>query len=121
MEGRGPRVCALLAAITAAGTVAHAEKMTLEEAVRRARRDNPDVRVAAAELRAAEGASVGAATIRNHPLLDLGIGPRFGAGGPPDGQASLSQTFELGGKRSKRTRAAELRATPGPGWSRPTS
>ncbi len=90
-----------------------AETITLDQALERADAENPEIKAAVAELRAAEGRRVGAATIPYNPELGVGLGPSFVGPAFEGGkttlyayEASLSQRLELGGKRSKRTSAA---------------
>ncbi len=85
-----------------------AEAITLDQALERAVTENPEIRAAVAELRAAEGRRVAAGTIAYNPEFDARLGRPSGGGQTGyDYEVSLSQRLELGGKRSKRTSAAE--------------
>ncbi len=65
--------------------------------------------IAEAEVSIARGEKRAAKTIRFNPTLSLSAGPRFSTPTSTDLEASLSQTFELGGKRRHRTAAANAR------------
>lgn len=64
---------------------------------------NPDLKALAKNVESHKG-NVLQASLRLNPEL----GFESGAGGDPETAAQLSQTFELGRKRQKRTRVAEL-------------
>ena len=83
--------------------------VTLEEALRRAAA-HPDIAIADADVRAAEGELVSARTLPYNPEVSVGLAPsKDEAGGARDLDASLGQTIELGGKRSNRIKAATAR------------
>ena len=84
--------------------------ITLEEALRRAAASHPDIAIAEADVRAAEGELVSARTLPYNPEVAVGVAPQKDeAGGARDLDASLGQTIELGGKRSNRIKAATAR------------
>ncbi len=93
-----------------------AQAIPLEEALRRAERDHPEVLTAGAELAIAEGEVVTARTLPYNPDLSIDVGRKTdrapsgasGSGGQEYGVA-LGQTIEIPGKRSKRVSAAEAR------------
>ena len=96
--------------LTASANSAKAEKIGLGDALLRAEKTNPDLRRSAAEVEEAEGGVVGARTISFNPQLGIEFGPAFRGGEPFSGyEVSLTQTFELGGKRKKRVAGAEAR------------
>ncbi len=101
-------VCAAL--VLAAALPARADRLTIDQALRRALQRHPDVEVAAADLEAAGGQVTAARTRTYNPELGVAAGPAWGGGDTVlDYELSLSQTFELGGKRSRRTDAARAR------------
>jgi cobalt-zinc-cadmium efflux system outer membrane protein len=86
-----------------------AEPISLEEALRRAE-SRPTVAIAAADRDAARGNARQAALPLYNPTVDVSAGPRLSSGSLFTGvQLGLSQTIELGGKRSARSDAAEAR------------
>lgn len=109
MRGSLPRVCAVALAVAAAAAPAHAESIDLPSALERAN-SHPNIVSAEQLVRAARGERVDASTIAHNPELELSGGPRTGAGvSATDVEVGLWQTFELGGKRSKRTAVADAR------------
>jgi outer membrane protein, heavy metal efflux system len=83
--------------------------ITLDEALSRAS-THPDLRIAEADVRVAEGDLTSAGTIPHNPEVSAAVSPRSGApGGARDYDASLEQTIELGAKRSSRIKAATAR------------
>jgi cobalt-zinc-cadmium efflux system outer membrane protein len=105
--------------LTASASSAMAEQISLDEALRRAEKQNSDVLAASADVEQADGAVVGSGTITFNPELGLELGPEFGEGDKFFGyEISLLQTFELGGKRAKRVAGAKARrAAAGAGFS----
>lgn len=90
-------------------TVAHADHITLNQAVQRAAR-RPAVGIAGADVEAARGEAAGARRPLYNPEAGVAVGPRFGGGRTLlDVEVSLSQTIELGGKRGARRDAAQAR------------
>jgi cobalt-zinc-cadmium efflux system outer membrane protein len=88
----------------------HAEPITLQEALARAGRANPDLQAASAEVAVAEGERAAAGQIAYNPEVAVAGGPRLAAGSTLfDLEAGVSQTFELGGKRGRRAAAATAR------------
>jgi cobalt-zinc-cadmium efflux system outer membrane protein len=89
---------------------ARAETITLDEALRLAEKNNPDIRTGEADVQVAEGELEQARTIAFNPELAVEAGPVIGGGEEGlEYQVSLSQVFQLGGKRRKRTAGAEAR------------
>ncbi|MCA9674663.1 MAG: TolC family protein [Myxococcales bacterium] len=89
--------------------VAHADTITLEEALRRAV-ERPTVALAAADTEAAQNDANGARLPAYNPELGIAIGPARGGGATLfDFEVSLSQTIERGGKRAARADAADAR------------
>ena len=90
-------VCAAL--VLAAALPARADRLTIDQALRRALQRHPDVEVAAADLEAAGGQVTAARTRTYNPELGVAAGPAWGGGDTVlDYELSLSQTFELGGR-----------------------
>jgi cobalt-zinc-cadmium efflux system outer membrane protein len=103
-------LAALFGAITLA-TPAGAQQIGLEEALRLALERHPDLRVAEAESRAAEGEVRGARTYPFNPEVSASAGRETNPGDPERASAyefSLDQTLEIG-KRGPRIAAAEAR------------
>ena len=85
--------------------VSNGDTLTLKQAVGRALRHSPAVKAAALEIDAKRGEALQAG-LRPNPELG---GWSWNAGEEPQEEAlDVSQLFELGGKRLKRIRAAEL-------------
>lgn len=84
---------------------AHADAITLEEALRRAAR-HPSIEASDADVDVARGDRLAARTYLHNPELGVSVGPRFAASRSVDVDVSLSQTFELGGKRDARVAVA---------------
>lgn len=106
------RACAvgLVVAVVASAGVASAKEITLEEALRLAEAEHADLKIAATDVEVASGELDQAGTIAFNPELGVEVGPTIG--GPEDVieyEVSLSQTFELCGKRAKRSAAARAR------------
>ena len=101
---------AVTGAVLATGiTVAHADSITIDQAITRAAR-RPSVAIAGADVEAARGEATGSRRPIYHPELGVAAGPRFGAGEALlDVQVSIAQTIELGGKRGARRAAADAR------------
>lgn len=90
------------------GGLAHAESITLDEALRRAS-TRPSVAMATAERDAAR-ANTADLPLYN-PTLELSAGPRWASGTTlAGGSIGVGQTIELGGKRAARRDAAAARA-----------
>ena len=105
-----PTLAAVLGALALAAP-AVAQPISLEEALRRAIEHHPDLRVAEAERKAAEGEVRGARTYPFNPEVSASGGRETNPGDPGRGSAydlSLDQTLELG-KRGPRIDAAEAR------------
>lgn len=93
----------LLAAFCA--SAAHADMITLEDALRRAA-NHPSIEASNADVDVARGDELSARTYLYNPELGVSAGPRFAASQSVDVDVSLSQTFELGGKRDARVAVA---------------
>lgn len=105
-----PALAALFTALVLAAP-AVAQQISLEEALRRAMEQHPDLRVAEAELKAAEGEVRVAGTHPFNPEVSGSGGREENPGRPGTGsiyELSLDQTLELG-KRGARKAAAEAR------------
>ncbi len=107
--------CAVTAmAVAASGLApsrAHAEPVTLAEALSRASSLSPTLAAAEAAVTAAQGRAQQAG-FRPNPELDLSVENFAGTGAfrgldQTESTLSVGQRFELGGKRSARQRAAE--------------
>ncbi|MCM2334183.1 MAG: TolC family protein, partial [Anaeromyxobacteraceae bacterium] len=107
MRTRDVVVLALLASSTASAAGA-AEPLTLPAATARALARSPEVRSAAAEVRAARARLEEASRVlASNPELSLGGGPRDGGPGrTTDLELALSQRIEVGGQRSARVASA---------------
>lgn len=112
MSSRGYVAWALVALSGVAPSI-HAQTpgISLADALERASRLNPDLRIAEAEASAARAVARAARAWVYNPDLSAGLG-RIG---PADSSRAshdlgLSQRFELGGKRGARIEAAELRS-----------
>jgi len=105
------RALAVVFGVLAVAAPAAAQPISLEEALRRAIEQHPDLRVAEAELKASEGEVRGARTYPFNPEVSASGGRETNPGDPGRGSAydlSLDQTLELG-KRGPRIAAAEAR------------
>jgi cobalt-zinc-cadmium efflux system outer membrane protein len=89
---------------------AQAPEITLSEALRQAAEQHPDVRLAQAEVRVAQGQLSQARTLTYNPEVSASVGS---ASNPDTSlttyEIELSQRFEIGGKRGARTAAAQWR------------
>jgi outer membrane protein, heavy metal efflux system len=104
---RTMHVLILLTAVVPAGAVGQEPPLTLEGALQRTRERSAAVVAARARLDEARARVRGARVLRDNPVLDAAAGHRYEDGGPTDLDFGLSQTFELGGRRSGRIAAAE--------------
>ncbi len=102
-------VVALL--VTASATGARASQtITLDEALRRADQEHPDVQAGGAGVAVAQGEVLAARTRPYNPEVGASVGPAFGGGATLlDFEVSVSQTLELGGKLARRVEVAEAR------------
>lgn len=102
----------LLLAMSVAAAPAFAQELTLAEALRRASEGHPDLRVAEAELAAAEGELRSARTYPLNPVLSASVGretnPDSAAGRGSATEFALDQPLEIG-KRSARVASAKAR------------
>ncbi|MBK9030272.1 MAG: TolC family protein [Myxococcales bacterium] len=103
-------VRAVIGAVLASGvTAAHADSITIDQAVSRAAR-RVSVAIAGADVEAARQEADGSRRPIYNPELGVAIGPRFGGGKTLlDVEVSLAQTIELGGKRGARRAAGDAR------------
>lgn len=100
----------LVLASTLAAAPASAERITLDEALKRAEQHSPELQAAEADVEVSEGVLLGARTLPYNPALDVRLGPAFGGGQTFfEYEVGLSQTLELGGQRGKRIAGAEAR------------
>lgn len=91
------------------GAAQQPSPLTLEDALALARQRAPALLEAAGRVAEAQGRVAGAAPLlRDNPTLEAAAGPRTLADGShgPDVTVSLSQPFELGGKRGARRDSA---------------
>jgi cobalt-zinc-cadmium efflux system outer membrane protein len=96
--------------LTFGGSVAQAQSpLTFQQALTMARERAPRVAVARARIDEARGRLTGAQVrFRDNPVVDASVGPRWlETGTLTDYEFGLSQTFELGNRRSARIAAAE--------------
>ncbi len=102
----------LAAIVLAATTSAAPSELTLGEAYRRAREAAGAIRAGEARVEEARGRLVTAGALRDNPSLDAAVGWRQPVSGAPEPSSrtdidlGIAQTFELGGKREGRVRAA---------------
>ena len=91
------------------GVAAQENALTLDQTLRLARQRAPAVLSARGRIDEARGRLVGASILlRANPLIEGGAGYRWaGADSTSEARASVSQAFELGGKRGARIDAAE--------------
>lgn len=84
-------------------------KLTLEQALALAAERAPAVIVEAARVREVEAQRAGASVLlRENPEVEAAVGRRRGGGDPwTDAEASVTQRFELGGKRGARIAMAD--------------
>ena len=88
-------------------------QVTLPDALARAG-SHPDLAAAEADVRALQGELQAARTFTHNPEVFLEAGPASqGSRNGRDDTVSLSQTFELGGKRGRRAAAASARVDAG--------
>jgi cobalt-zinc-cadmium efflux system outer membrane protein len=81
--------------------------LTLESALERARERATAIVSAHFRVEEARARLRGATARRDNPVIDGAVGRRSGGSMPEDLDFGLSQTFELGGRRGGRIRAAE--------------
>jgi outer membrane protein, heavy metal efflux system len=82
--------------------------ITLDQAFARARARAPQIIAAEARIDEARGRLTGASILlQENPTVETAVGPRFSPNGDTtDSDVSVSQTFELGGRRSARIAGA---------------
>src|SRR5687767_14595006 len=86
--------------LVAPGRPARAEKVSLQQAIDRAERENPELAVGEVDVEIAAGELTGARRTPYNPELGVAVGPAFaGSETYLDVQVSLDQSFELSGKR----------------------
>ncbi|HEY3359322.1 MAG TPA: TolC family protein [Polyangia bacterium] len=114
MNRLAPAAAAAVTLVAALASAAAARPLTLDEALALARERAPVILAARARVDEARGRLLGAAVLlRENPTLGVGFGPRVRGPAGVAVEAQLSQTFELGGRRSARidgARAAVARA-----------
>lgn len=111
MRRRTRLVCALVPLLLAISgeAKAQARPVTLSEALRLSARSHPLTQLAEAEAGIARGEVASARSFPN-PFVSATVGPASSRDTSlVTGQFGLSQTIELGGKRSLRTRSTSLR------------
>lgn len=99
----------LLSVVTASGAWGQQSTlMTLAQALERARTRAPLILVAHERIVEARGRLTGASVLQQeNPVVASSVGPRFSPSGDTiDFDASLSQSFELGGRRTSRIAGA---------------
>jgi cobalt-zinc-cadmium efflux system outer membrane protein len=110
LRTRDARALCVVALVAASSVQARATTISLDEAVRRAKQENPVVQESASDVELAEGGLLAARTYPHNPELGVSLGPAFGGGETfLDWEVSLGQIIELGGKRSYRVAGAEAR------------
>lgn len=84
------------------------QPITLDEALSRARVRAPQILAAKNRIDEARGRLAGASVLlQENPVIETSVGPRYSANGDTiDYDVSLSQLFELGGRRSARIAGA---------------
>jgi cobalt-zinc-cadmium efflux system outer membrane protein len=88
-------------------TATRAEPITLDQALERATH-RPSIEIRSLDIDAARANAGGAALPMHNPEISGGAGPQFGSGAASlQVQLGLSQTLELGGKRTARVRLAD--------------
>ena len=88
-------------------TTTRARPITIDQALERAAK-RPSVQLTTFDVEAAHANARGAALPTYNPEISGGAGPQFGSGAPSlQVQLGLSQTIELGGKRSARIQVAD--------------
>ncbi len=104
----GPALVSLVCLLAASS--ARAEKITLDEALKRAETNNPDLQATGADVEVSEGVLLGARKFPYNPELDVRAGPAFGSDQTLfQYEVGLRQTVELGDKRGARIAGAEAR------------
>ncbi len=102
--------CPMSAQGTAGDSVSHSlqPEISLEHALAEAFARSPALRLAQAEVDAARSRLLAARTLPYNPELEVEAGDRRGfQSSSTDFGLSLSQEFEIGGQRNKRSKAAE--------------
>ncbi len=98
----------LIAACAAVPLMQAQQPITLDEAIARARTRAPQILAAQDRIAEARGRLTGASVLfQENPTLEGSLGPRYSSNGDTtDYDLSLSQSFELGGRRSARIAGA---------------
>jgi outer membrane protein, heavy metal efflux system len=90
------------------GGAAAETRLTLDQALARARTNAPALLAARARVDEARGLRAGAAVLlRENPAIEAAVGPRLDGGAGAGWEVEVSQAFELGGLRSSRIAGAE--------------
>lgn len=102
-------LCMLFSVFATAAATAQHRTLTLEEAIRLAQADNPDVRALAAETAAAKARLAGASLLlQGNPTVTATAGPRSSpAGKSRDETLQVLQPLEIAGQRGARIQAAQ--------------
>lgn len=106
---RIPKLCVLLFLSIIRLLASAQQPLTLDEALARARLHGPQIVAAQDRIAEARGRLIGASVLlQENPVLEGAVGPRFlpGDGHTTDYDLALSQSFELGGRRSARIAGA---------------
>ena len=91
-------------------TSARAERITLDQALALGAQNNPDLLAANADVEVGEGVLLGARKLPYNPELAARLGPAYGGGQTFfEYEVGISQTVEMGGKRSDRIAGADAR------------
>jgi len=102
-------LCLLLLAVAGSPVFAQSRTLTIEEAIRLAQENNPDVRSLTADVDAAKARLRGASLLfQNNPALSAATGPRSSdAGKTRDSSIQILQPVEIAGQRGARIAAAQ--------------
>ena len=102
-------LCLLLLAVAGSPVFAQSRTLTIEEAIRLAQENNPDVRSLTADVDAAKARLRGASLLfQNNPALSAATGPRSSdAGKTRDSSIQILQPVEIAGQRGARISAAQ--------------
>ncbi|HWR35414.1 MAG TPA: TolC family protein [Clostridia bacterium] len=108
MKARGIIFMLLACAFAQSVSAQQSEVITLEQALARARNRGPQIILSQYRIDEARGRLAGASVfLQENPTVETAIGPRISpSGDTTDYDVSLSQSFELGGRRSARMAGA---------------
>ena len=101
-------ISALAMSVVTVAAAAQQGVMTLDQALARARTQAPQILAAQGRVTEARGRLAGASVLfQENPVIETTAGPRFSpSGDTTDYDLSVSQPFELGGRRSARIAGA---------------